>query len=82
MHKAFLSLSRCADMGLESRFGRLAGALIDEVTQEVIPLHRKGNLHVLKSGLRLLLLSGRRIGDDDAAPLIGQQTNRKFIEIR
>ena len=32
VHKALLSLSRCADMGFESRFGRLAGTLIDEET--------------------------------------------------
>ena len=44
VHKALLSLSRCADMGFESRFGQLAGALIDEETQEAIPLQRKGNL--------------------------------------
>ena len=30
VHKALLSLSRCADMGFESRFGRRAGALIGE----------------------------------------------------
>ena len=54
VHKALLSLSRCADMGFESRFGRLAGALIDEETEEVIPLQRKGNLYVLKCWLRAL----------------------------
>ena len=48
VHKALLSLSRCADMGFESRFGRLAGALICEETGEVIPLERKENLYVLK----------------------------------
>jgi hypothetical protein len=52
VHKALLSLSRCADMGFESRFGRLAGALIDEETHEVIPLQRKGNLYVLKCWLK------------------------------
>ena len=52
VHKALLSLSRCADMGFESRFGRVAGALIDEETEEVIPLERKGNLYVLKCWLR------------------------------
>ena len=31
-HKALLSLSRCADIGFENRFGRRAGVLIDEVT--------------------------------------------------
>ena len=54
VHKALLSLSRCADMGFESRFGRLAGALIDEETEEVIPLQRKGNLYVLKCWIRAL----------------------------
>ena len=52
VHKALLSLSRCADMGFESRFGRVAGALIDEEMEEVIPLERKGNLYVLKCWLR------------------------------
>ena len=48
VHKGLLSLSRCADMGFEGRFGRKAGALICEKTGEVIPLTRKGNLYVLK----------------------------------
>ena len=52
VHKALLSMSRCADMGFESRFGRVAGALIDEESGEVIPLQRKGNLYVLKCWLR------------------------------
>ena len=39
-------------MGFESRFGRLAGVLIDEETEEVIPLERKGNLYVLKCWLK------------------------------
>ena len=52
VHKPLLSLSRCADMGFESRFGRVAGALIDEESGEVIPLERKGNLYVLKCWLK------------------------------
>ena len=52
VHKPLLSLSRCADMGFESRFGRVAGALIDETTGEVIPLERKGNLYYLKCWLK------------------------------
>ena len=52
VHKALLSLSRCADMGFESRFGRRAGALIDEESGEVIPLARKGNLYILKCWLK------------------------------
>ena len=53
VHKPLPSFSRCADMGFESRFGRVAGALIDEATQEVIPLERKGNLCVLKCWLKV-----------------------------
>ena len=52
VHQGWMSLSRCADMGFESRFGRLAGALIDEESGEVIPLKRKGNLYVLKCWLK------------------------------
>ena len=52
VHKPLLSLSRCADMGFESRFGRVAGALIDSETGDVVPLQRKGNLYVLKCWLK------------------------------
>ena len=48
VHKGLLSLSRCADMGFESRLGRRCGALICEETGEIIPLTRKGNLYVLR----------------------------------
>ena len=48
VHKGLLSLSRCADMGFEGRFGRRAGALVCETTGEIIPLARKGNLYVLR----------------------------------
>ena len=52
VHKALLSLSRCADMGFESRFGSAFGCLIDTMTGEVVPLQRKGNLYVLKAWIR------------------------------
>ena len=32
VHRGLLSLSRCADLGFEGRFGRIAGALICERT--------------------------------------------------
>ena len=51
-HKAILSLSRCADMGFESRSGSRAGVLIDEESGEVIPMQRKGDLYVLKCWLK------------------------------
>ena len=44
VHKGLPSLSRCADMGFESRFGSEAGCLIHVETGEVIPLVRRGNL--------------------------------------
>ena len=52
VHKALLSLSRCADMGFESRFGSAYGCLLDTVTGEVVPLQRKGNLYVLKAWIK------------------------------
>ena len=61
VHKALLSLSRCADMGFESRFGSAYGCLIDRTTNEVIPLERRGNLYILKAWIR-------------AAPFGGQDT--------
>ena len=52
VHKALLSLSRCADMGFESRFGSHFGCLFDTATGEVIPLQRRGNLYVLRAWIR------------------------------
>ena len=51
-HKGLLSLSRTADMGFLSQLGRLAGALIDETTEEVIPLIRRGNLYILRAWIK------------------------------
>ena len=47
-HKGLLSLSRCAEMGSESRLSRRAGALICENTGEFILLIRKDNLYVVR----------------------------------
>ena len=52
VHKALLSLSRCADMGFESRFGSKIGCLIDTTSGEIIPLQRRGNLYVLRCWVR------------------------------
>ena len=52
VHKPLLSLSRCADMGFESRFGKTHGCLIDSSNGEIIPLTRKGNLYVLRAWVR------------------------------
>ena len=52
VHKGLPSISRCSDMGFESKFGRVAGALIDEQSGEVIPLQRRGNLYILKCWIK------------------------------
>ena len=52
VHKPLLSLGRCADSGFESRFGKRAGCLIDSQSEEIIPLHRRGNLYFLKCWVR------------------------------
>ena len=55
VHKGWLSLFSCADMGYEGRFGRYAGALICETSGELIPLVRKGNLYVLRVWIKAAL---------------------------
>ena len=52
VHKALLSLSRCADMGFEFRFGEAFGCLIDTVTGEVTALQRRGILYILRAWIR------------------------------
>ena len=61
VHKALLSLSRCADMGFESTFGAAYGCLIDRTTGEVIPLQRRGNLYILKAWIRAAAAPFRRL---------------------
>ena len=52
VHKPLLALSRCADLGYESRFGKHADALVDTDSGEVIPLHRVGNLYMMRAWIR------------------------------
>ena len=52
VHDPLLSLSRCADMGSETRFGRDYGALVDVETGEMKPLHRQGNLYMIRVRFR------------------------------
>ena len=62
VHKPLLSLSRCADMGFESRFGKDYGALVDIETGEITPLHRQGNLYMFRVGVRSALRPGSPFG--------------------
>ena len=52
VHKALLSVSRCADLGYECVLGKEGGELRDTVTGDVIPLHRRGNLYVLRAWIK------------------------------
>ena len=48
VHKPLLAVSKVADMGFECRLGKNGGCLLDIVTQEAIPIRRKGNLYTMK----------------------------------
>ena len=61
VHKALLSLARCADAGYESRFGKDWGCLYDKTNGDVIPLERRGNLYFLSCWVR-------PIDPDNASP--------------
>ena len=52
IHKPLLSVSRCADLGFQCVLGKYGGQLVDEQTGEVIPLHRRGNLYVMRAWVR------------------------------
>ena len=64
VHKPLLSLSRCADAGYESRFGRELGCLYGVTAGDVIPLHRRGNLYFLRAWVKAA---------DAATPFGGQK---------
>ena len=77
VHNALLSLSRCADLGFESSFGRTMGALIDEETGEVVPLRRKGNLYVLSRWLKAALF-----GRQECRCPTGSPASSTFPQVR
>ena len=52
VHKALLSVSKVADLGYECVLGKLGGKLIDTLTGDVVPLHRRGNLYVMRAWVR------------------------------
>ena len=62
VHKPLLSLSRSADMGFESRFGKDYGALVEAETGEITPLHRQGNLCRLRVWLSSAMSPGSHFG--------------------
>ena len=52
IHKPLLSVSRCADLGYQCILDDYGGMLKDKVTGEEIPLHRRGNLYVMRAWVR------------------------------
>ena len=52
VHKALLSVSRVADLGYECVLGKDGGQLRDVVTGDVVPLHRRGNLYVMRAWVK------------------------------
>ena len=52
VHKSLLSVSRLADQGYECTLGKLGGVLRDVDTGDLIPLHRRDNLYVMKAWIK------------------------------
>ena len=52
IHKPLLSVSRCADLGFDCVLEATGGRLVDKVTGEAIPLHRRGNLYTMRAWIR------------------------------
>ena len=52
VHMALLSVSRVADLGYQCSLGKDGGELVDMVTGDKIPLHRRGNLYVMRAWVR------------------------------
>ena len=52
VHKSLMAISRVADAGYGCYLGKFGGYLIDEWSGETIPIHRKGNLYIMKAWVR------------------------------
>ena len=52
VHKPFLSITRCADMGFDCHLTNAGGYLEDMITGERIPLQRKDNLYTMRAWVK------------------------------
>ena len=52
VHKPFLSICGCADMGFHCYLGDKGGHLLDKQTGEKIPLERRDNLYITSAWIR------------------------------
>ena len=52
VHKPLLSVSRVSDLGYECTLNEKGGRLTDMVTADIVPIHRKGNLYVIRAWIK------------------------------
>ena len=52
VHKLLLSVNCLADQGYECTLGKLGGLLRDVDTGDLIPLHRRDNLYVMRAWIK------------------------------
>ena len=52
VHKAFVSITACSDMGCDCYLGKEGGSVRDRITGEVMPLERRGFLYSFKMWVR------------------------------
>ena len=52
IHKPLLSVSRISDLGYDCLLTDTGGELRDRVSGDTIPLHRRGNLYVMRAWVR------------------------------
>ena len=52
VHKALLSVSRVTDLGYECMLGKNGGFMRDTVTGDMIPLHRRDNLYIMRAWVK------------------------------
>ena len=52
VHKPLLAISKVADLGFDCTLGQDGGELRDRVTNDSIPLHRRGNLYYMRAWIK------------------------------
>ena len=73
VHKALLSTAKAADMGYDSYYGKKGGYLEDTQTGERIPLHRRGDLYVLRMWIKAAPRRDGGMEESRAEPTFGRQ---------
>ena len=71
VHRPLLSLSKAADMGFRSYFDGEGGWLEDMESGDVLPIHWKGDLHVMQLWVRGIQLEDSK-GVGNGTPFVRQ----------